>query len=61
MTDRFKVPDPPEQTRISIFDIIQMRAALDVANPSVELTAAIAIFDAQILHFAESLEGPHNG
>jgi hypothetical protein len=63
MTDRFQVPPKPEpSTAVSIFDIVQMRAALGTVNaPSADLTSALDTLDNIILNFAQSLKGNPNG
>lgn len=46
----------PQETQISLADIIRIRIELDAVEPTEELTAAIKIFDSLILNFAQALK-----
>lgn len=48
---------PPETRSISIFDLAQLRVALEqIEDPSADILAAIAKLDGEIRHFTDGLK-----
>jgi len=56
MANQFNPQPPPNQT-ISIFDLAQLRVALEqIKEPSADVLAAISKLDSEIRHFTDGLK-----